>query len=250
MNLISSMVFVFCSYQIFVSSNANDDIEYNLNNLKYDVETINQTVQQYKESIFLLLAENYESMERKLLSTFKNMTHSKVTQLKIQYGIKNMEDVEEPLKSCFANRSITWSTRYIQIIGKLRECATNNEIEYYMIPIQSYCEFFTNTLNNLESGVKEKIFANYEKKNYSEILTNEHYMKLKSSELSILVNGLKSLSNNLIKLLMNTKQSVLRETQHCASDAKNNLNKQCLESIQQLDDCFSHIKNNKNNRGV
>lgn len=47
------------------------------------MDTINQTVQDYKESIFLLLATNYELMEDKIKEEFKNVSRSKLFQLQV-----------------------------------------------------------------------------------------------------------------------------------------------------------------------
>ncbi|XP_043473964.1 uncharacterized protein LOC122506052 [Leptopilina heterotoma] len=248
MNRIISIIFSVCIFQTAVKSYNIDEMEYNLDDLKYDVITINQTVQDYKESIFLLLATNYELMEDTIKNEFKNITLSKLSQLQNEYGILDIENVKEPLKTCFANRSLAWAKKFKKCITKLRQCAVNIEIMNYMIPIQSYDLYFVDTVNNLELGINEEIFGNYEKKNYSKILTKEHYMELKSSELNILVDGLKGLSQNLIKLLTSARENVLSETKQCSFEANQDLNDKWRISERLLTNCFlQHNQTNSEN---
>lgn len=87
-------------------------------------------------------------------------------------------------------------------------------------------------------GINEEIFGNYEKKNYNKILTKEHYMELKSSALNILVDGLKGVSQNLMKLLTKARENVLSETKHCSFEANRRLSDKWRVTEQELINCF------------
>ncbi|XP_051172258.1 uncharacterized protein LOC127288688 [Leptopilina boulardi] len=239
MNLIITIVFLICTYQICLSSNIN--VDSNLENLQKDIKKLSLRIEDLNDVIVQSLPNKFSRIEFNIYNNFRFKDILKIEKMKRDNNISNIENINGPLKSCLENSTKIWRERYLTIEKNLEDCLATAKNEHYTISIKSYYDSFINNANNLESQV-QTVYSNYEKKNYTEILTNGTSIKeLKSTELNIRIDGLRDISNNLIRLLANTHDMMLIESQHCNFTVQQKLQEEWPKSSEEIKYCFSNF---------